>query len=83
MTRRHLVEAGELVRNEPQGIFTGHGAKKFLFSFHNSAAPQALQRKFSTKPGRNPKTAVAAPVTARRVVTFKGSEKLKAEVDCE
>ena len=32
------------------------------------------------RPGRNPKTGVMAPITARRVVTFKGSEKLKAEV---
>lgn len=35
------------------------------------------------RPGRNPKTGVEAPITARRVVTFKGSEKLKAEVDGE
>ena len=32
------------------------------------------------RPGRNPRTGVMAPITARRVVTFKGSEKLKAEV---
>ncbi|MGA9825097.1 MAG: HU family DNA-binding protein [Methylocystis sp.] len=35
------------------------------------------------RPGRNPKTGIMAPITARRVVTFKGSEKLKAEVGAE
>ena len=30
------------------------------------------------RPGRNPKTGEDAPVTARRVVTFRASQKLKA-----
>ncbi len=34
----------------------------------------------SERPGRNPKTGVSAPISARRVVTFKASESLKAEV---
>jgi integration host factor subunit alpha len=33
--------------------------------------------------GRNPKTGVVAPITARRVVTFKASQFLKTEVDEE
>jgi integration host factor subunit alpha len=33
--------------------------------------------------GRNPKTGVAAPITARRVVAFKASGILKAELDEE
>ncbi len=35
------------------------------------------------RPGRNPKTGISAPISARKVVTFKASEHLKAEVDGE
>ena len=49
-----------------------------LRGFGNFAVCQKRER-----PGRNPKTGVMAPITARRVVTFKGSEKLKAEVGGE
>ncbi|MGO9429330.1 HU family DNA-binding protein [Rhodoblastus sp.] len=35
------------------------------------------------RPGRNPKTGVSAPISARKVVTFKASDQLKAEVDGE
>ena len=35
------------------------------------------------RPGRNPKTGVSAPISARKVVTFKASESLKAEVGGE
>jgi len=33
------------------------------------------------RPGRNPKTGEEIPITARRVVTFHASQKLKAEVE--
>ncbi|OGT31482.1 MAG: integration host factor subunit alpha [Gammaproteobacteria bacterium RIFCSPHIGHO2_12_FULL_35_23] len=33
------------------------------------------------RPGRNPKTGEEVPVSARRVVTFKPSQKLKAKVE--
>ncbi|MGY6213640.1 integration host factor subunit alpha [Methylolobus aquaticus] len=33
------------------------------------------------RPGRNPKTGEEIPVTARRVVTFKAGQKLKARVE--
>ncbi len=33
------------------------------------------------RPGRNPKTGVAIPITARRVVTFKPGTLLKAKID--
>jgi integration host factor subunit alpha len=33
------------------------------------------------RPGRNPKTGEAIPISARRVVTFHSSQKLKAMVD--
>ncbi|WP_216797482.1 integration host factor subunit alpha [Candidatus Vallotia tarda] len=32
------------------------------------------------RPGRNPKTGKSIPITARRVVTFHASQKLKAQV---
>ena len=35
----------------------------------------------SERPGRNPKTGEAIPVTARRVVTFRPGQKLKARVE--
>ena len=40
-------------------------------------------RQKSERPGRNPKTGVGAPITARKVITFKASGNLKAEVDGE
>jgi integration host factor subunit alpha len=49
-----------------------------LRGFGKFAARQKRER-----PGRNPKTGVAAPIAARRVVTFKASEILKTEVDAE
>jgi len=33
------------------------------------------------RPGRNPKTGEAIPVSARRVVTFRGGQKLRAKVE--
>ncbi len=33
------------------------------------------------RPGRNPKTGAEIPITARRVVTFKAGQKLKARVE--
>ena len=33
------------------------------------------------RPGRNPKTGVEIPISARRVVTFKPGQKLKAHVE--
>lgn len=33
------------------------------------------------RPGRNPKTGVEMPISARRVVTFHASQKIKAEVE--
>lgn len=35
------------------------------------------------RPGRNPKTGEAIPVTARRVVTFKPGLKLKTKIDAQ
>jgi integration host factor subunit alpha len=38
-------------------------------------------RKKSERPGRNPKTGEEIPITARRVVTFHSSQKLKGKVE--
>ena len=38
-------------------------------------------RQKNQRPGRNPKTGEEIPITARRVVTFHASQKLKAMVD--
>jgi len=38
-------------------------------------------RKKSARPGRNPKTGELVPISARRVVTFHASQKLKDKVD--
>jgi integration host factor subunit alpha len=35
----------------------------------------------NSRPGRNPKTGEEIPITARRVVTFKPGQKLKARVE--
>jgi integration host factor subunit alpha len=40
-------------------------------------------RQKSERPGRNPKTGIGAQITARKVITFKASGNLKAEVDGE
>lgn len=40
----------------------------------------ALRNK-STRPGRNPKTGEEIPITARRVVTFRSGQKLKARIE--
>ena len=34
-----------------------------------------------SRPGRNPKTGQEIPITARRVVTFRSGQKLKARVE--
>lgn len=38
-------------------------------------------RNKNERPGRNPKTGEEIPITARRVVTFKSGQKLKAQVE--
>ena len=52
----------------------GDGAK--LSGFGNFDLCEKPQR-----PGRNPKTGAAVPITARRVVTFHASVKLKTAVE--
>ena len=53
-----------------------HGRQVKLSGFGNFD----LRRK-NQRPGRNPKTGEEIPITARRVVTFHASQKLKGEVE--
>jgi integration host factor subunit alpha len=57
-----------------KALETGEGVK--LSGFGNFQLRDKPQR-----PGRNPKTGEEIPITARRVVTFHASQKLKAMVD--
>ena len=54
----------------------GTGAQVKLSGFGNFDLREKKQR-----PGRNPKTGEEIPITARRVVTFRPGQKLKARVE--
>jgi integration host factor subunit alpha len=54
----------------------GRGAEVKLSGFGNFELREKKER-----PGRNPKTGEEIPITARRVVTFRPGQKLKARVD--
>jgi len=56
-----------------QKLFVGHHVK--LSGFGNF-----ILRDKASRPGRNPKTGEAIPVSARRVVTFRPGMKLKERV---
>ncbi|MBK8285390.1 MAG: integration host factor subunit alpha [Ahniella sp.] len=56
------------------GLEGGHPVK--LSGFGNFDLRQKNQR-----PGRNPKTGEEIPISARRVVTFRPGQKLKARVE--
>jgi integration host factor subunit alpha len=53
-----------------------HGKSVKLSGFGNFQLRDKPQR-----PGRNPKTGEAIPISARRVVTFHASQKLKEQID--
>ncbi|MBD3670381.1 MAG: integration host factor subunit alpha [Gammaproteobacteria bacterium] len=53
-----------------------HGQQVKLSGFGNFDLREKGQR-----PGRNPKTGEEIPITARRVVTFRPGQKLKARVE--
>jgi integration host factor subunit alpha len=71
-------EAKDMVESFYEEVRTalqnGEGVKLSGFgNFNLRAKPQ--------RPGRNPKTGEEIPITARRVVTFHASQKLKALVE--
>ena len=69
---KDMVEAFfEEIRN---ALETGDSVK--LSGFGNFQLRDKPQR-----PGRNPKTGQEIPITARRVVTFHASQKLKSDVE--
>lgn len=57
-----------------QALVDGHAVK--LSGFGNFELRDKRQR-----PGRNPKTGEEIPISARRVVTFRPGQKLKARVE--
>ena len=73
--RRDIHAHPELCFEEVRtALQKGEGVKLSGFgNFHLRDKPQ--------RPGRNPKTGEEIPITARRVVTFHASQKLKAMVD--
>jgi integration host factor subunit alpha len=90
LTKADLVEKllGELSINkqDAKGIVDqffdeikgalAYGADVKLSGFGNFDLRDKKER-----PGRNPKTGEETPITARRVVTFKPGQKLKAKVE--
>ncbi|OAI47345.1 integration host factor subunit alpha [Gammaproteobacteria bacterium SCGC AG-212-F23] len=71
-------EAKELVEHFFNTIrsFLEKGRQVKLSGFGNFELHDKKER-----PGRNPKTGEEIPVSARRVVTFKGGQKLRARVE--
>jgi integration host factor subunit alpha len=71
-------EAKEFVENffEEVRLALERGSQVKLSGFGNFNLRDKKQR-----PGRNPKTGVEIPITARRVVTFHPGQKLKARVE--
>lgn len=74
----HRRDAKELVDEFFEAIKSAlaNGSPIKLSGFGNFDLRDKRQR-----PGRNPKTGEEIPVTARRVVTFKAGQKLKARVE--
>ncbi len=71
-------EAKELVEMFFEEIRTGleHGKNIKLSGYGNF-----MLRDKASRPGRNPKSGEAIPVSARRVVTFRPGQKLKQRVE--
>lgn len=75
INKREAKELVEIFFEEIRGALEqGHQVK--LSGFGNFELRDKNQR-----PGRNPKTGEEIPITARRVVTFRPGQKLKARVD--
>ncbi|HEY0721478.1 MAG TPA: integration host factor subunit alpha [Gammaproteobacteria bacterium] len=75
LNKREAKELVELFFDEIRNALEeGHQIK--LSGFGNFDLRDKSQR-----PGRNPKTGEEIPITARRVVTFRPGQKLKARVE--
>ncbi len=75
LNKREAKEFVELFFDKIRlALSEGHNVK--LSGFGNFTL-----RKKNSRPGRNPKTGEEIPITARRVVTFRASHKLKERVE--
>ena len=75
LNKREAKELVELFFEEVRGALES-GDQVKLSGFGNFDL-----RNKNERPGRNPKTGEEIPITARRVVTFRPSQKLKARVE--
>jgi integration host factor subunit alpha len=75
LTKREAKEIVELFYHELGGALEG-GEQVKLSGFGNFELHDKNER-----PGRNPKTGEEIPVSARRVVTFRSGQKLRARVE--
>ncbi|MBA2490295.1 MAG: integration host factor subunit alpha [Gammaproteobacteria bacterium] len=75
LNKREAKELVEIFFEELRNALERDEAVK-LSGFGNFALRDKNQR-----PGRNPKTGEEIPITARRVVTFRPGQKLKAKVE--
>jgi integration host factor subunit alpha len=75
INKREAKEIVEMFFEELRAALEG-GRQVKLSGFGNFDLRNKRQR-----PGRNPKTGQEIPITARRVVTFRPGQKLKARVE--
>ncbi len=75
LNKREAKEIVEMFFEEVRGALE-NGKQVKLSGFGNFDLRDKTQR-----PGRNPKTGEEIPITARRVVTFRPGQKLKARVE--
>ena len=75
LNKREAKEMVEMFFEEIRGALE-HGRQVKLSGFGNFDLREKKQR-----PGRNPKTGEEIPISARRVVTFRPGQKLKARVE--
>lgn len=75
LNKREAKEMVELFFEEIKGSLA-QGAQVKLSGFGKFEL-----RDKNSRPGRNPKTGEEIPITARRVVTFRSGQKLKARVE--
>jgi integration host factor subunit alpha len=75
LNKREAKEMVEMFFEEIR-LSLEHGGQVKLSGFGNFDLREKKQR-----PGRNPKTGKEIPISARRVVTFRPGQKLKARVE--
>jgi len=75
LNKREAKEIVEMFFEEVRGALE-NGQQVKLSGFGNFDLRDKQER-----PGRNPKTGQEIPITARRVVTFRPGQKLKAKVE--